>query len=59
MKVTTEGLTLGIIKGLEKSGYKVEVDGDGTFANITKEAPLRASEAVVDGGGWGSLGEYL
>lgn len=59
MKVTTEGLTLGIINGLERSGYKVELEDGGEYATITKEAPLSASDGVPVVNGWGSMGEYL
>lgn len=59
MKVTTEGLTLGIISGLQRSGYKVEIEDGGSYANITKEALLSAIVSDPDGQGWGSMGEPL
>lgn len=56
MKITTEGLTLGVIAALERKGYKVEIEGGGEYANVTKETPV---QAVPDTEGWGSVGESL
>lgn len=56
MKVTTEGLTLGVIASLEAKGYKVELESDGLYANISKEQPV---EAAPEPDGWGSMGENI
>lgn len=50
MKVTTEGLTLGVIASLEAKGYKVELEDDGLYANITKDVPVPLENLAGQGG---------
>lgn len=56
MKVTTEGLTIGVIAGLVAKGYKVEIEDGEQYANITKEAPLSPSVSIPEVGGYGGMG---
>jgi hypothetical protein len=57
MKITTEGLTLGLAKRLNESGYSVVVDEDGHFAEVQKER--NEPKLIVDKYGWGALSEYM
>ena len=50
MKITTEGLTLGVIAGLETKGYKVEIEDDGLYANISKDATGIITEGFIEVG---------
>lgn len=59
MKLSTDGLTLGTIKGLEAKGYKVVMEDGGQFVDVSLEPSVSLSTGLADSLGWGSLGEYM